>query len=227
MSSSTTSDDHAYTWEEKDWFEAREYPGYRDSEEAAARADIGEGDDWGQSHDFQTGVSKWQWLAKKILVQTGRVLCATTLYDPPDRGFQPHLNAEGIDSAPNHDPTAMHHQNEERELSEPELRVPYAASDQWGGVDYGQSRYRRRLQADSGYISGGASTGCVVADRPHDAFMHVIETILPLTNLTPRQQREVRAWMSEEKRHGDDRDIDLLEQFLAVALTADSDTTAN
>lgn len=226
MSSSATPTEHAYNWEESDWFTERDYPGYGDSDEANSRRDIGEGDDWGGSYEFRTGTTKEQWLAFKILQQTGRVLCATTLFDPPNRPdcalWTPALAFVFDGEQIAHDPRAMHHRNEERELSEPGIVNAKTASEAWGGVNYAGESVR--VEEHAGYLSGGESTGCIIADRPHDAFMHVIDTILPLTNLTPRQQREVRTWMSDEKRQGDDRDVDLLEQFLAVALTADNAT---
>lgn len=210
---------------EVEWFEDRESPGYGNSDEADARADIGEGDEWGLHHDFQGGTNKHEWLAFKILKQTGRALCSTTLFRPPDRGlgewgdaFSLVMDGEPVD----HDPAAMHHENHELELSDPTLRIPKTASARYGETDYGVFRTRRR-HTETGYISGGESTGIVIADRPLPAFMNVVETVLLLreAHLSERQLRDLREWAAELKRGADEtRDTDILAKILAATEAA-------
>lgn len=221
MSKSTAdTESGAYRWDESEWFSERELPGYGDSEEADLRAEVGEGDDWGGAHDFRAGTDKHEWLAFKILRQTGRVLCATTLFAPPNRPdcaeWTPALAYVFDGDQVAHDPAAMHERNREVELSEPRVTIPKAASEQWGGVDYGQFRYDRRVNEETGYVSGGESTGCVVADRPLPAFMTVVETVVAMRNLLPEQARQVREFARQLKQEGTDRDKDILAKVLAA-----------
>jgi len=222
---STTADtSDAYRLEEREWFDRDAWAdadAYRDSDEHAARADVGEGDEWGHAHSPTTGTDKHAWLAFKILKQTGRVLCATTLFAPPDRpDVAPWTPALSLifDDEPldiEHDPDAIHERNREVELTDSEVVVPKSAPEQWGGVAY--AGYSGRTNPETGYLSGGESTGCVIADRPLPEFMHVVETVLALAQLPPQRHEETRAYAEQLKREGELRDRDILARVLALA----------
>lgn len=210
----STSDRTAYRWEESDWYEASNAPNYQDSDEHHKRVDLGEGKEWGVAHDFREGTSKYAWLAHDIHKHVAPALCATTLLDPPDRGLEP-LFAWLFDDDPiESDPDALHHENRAVELGKPAVRVPKTGGDQWGNPDYGQYRHRRRVNKETGYVSGGESTGIYLGDIPAERFLAVVDTVLAVSNLPPRQRREIRQYASSAKRDGNKRDVEILERVL-------------
>jgi hypothetical protein len=209
-----------YRWDETEWFESQSYPGYDDTDSDADSeyAAHGQGEAWGGAHDFREGKSKPEWVAHQLLREVAPKLCATTLFDTPDRNWGRHLAAEGIDASPSwdHDSGAMHHQRGEVELTEPRHRIPKAMPAQWGQQDYGQTQRRKRVNETAGYLSGGASTGVYLPDVPLGVFVEVVDTYLALKELSERERDKVRQYAITEKRDGNDRDIDILKRVVAM-----------
>ena len=215
-----------YRMEESDWFESREMPGYEsesdDETEETANDDYvahGQGDEWGVHHDFVEGSSKHENLAHRYLSSVARLLCARTLFGAPDRGHEPLFawlldDEELVDE---HDPSALHSMKREVELSDPQLHIPRSMPDQWGGVDFGQYRHRRRLNEETGYISGGESTGIYLADSPEPLFMEAVNLYLMGQNFMERRAEELRSYARSLKREGQLRDVDILERVIYAA----------
>lgn len=219
MSQSDDSPAPAVQYAPENWWydQLGEHPGYQDDDADPDR-------DYGQAHSFLPGKTYEEYVAHDILRRTGRLLCATTLLDPPDLpgGRMRQLFAWLFeDEHLEHDPTAMHHANAEVELSDPEVRVAKSAPGEWGFTDYRQSRHRKRVADESGYISGGESTGVLIADRPLPAFMDIVDVVLALSNLPPKQQTEVRQFARSAKQAGDEKDVDILAKVLAMAKPTD------
>jgi hypothetical protein len=207
----STESQPKYRWDEREWFESQSYPGYDDDAESEAT-------DLDSGHDAHDGKSKPEWVAHQLLREVAPKLCATTLFDTPDRNWGRHLAAEGITTSPSwdHDPGAMHHERGEVELTEPRHRIPKAMPAEWGYRDYGQSRRRKRVNETAGYLSGGASTGVYLPDVPLAVFIEVADTYLALKQLGVDERRKVREYAIMEKRDGNDRDVDILERVVAM-----------
>jgi hypothetical protein len=188
-------------WSETDWY---------DHVEDRDRADS---DDDGH-HQERAGTDRLEWVAHDILKSSARLLCATTLWDAPDRGWSPHMAAEGVPDAPDHDPDAMHHERGEVELTEPRVALGKTA-DGWGTHAYGYSGHDKRVQPETGYLSGGESTGVVIADRPTEEFLAVVDLVVACRDLRRKTAEHVRAFAREQKAEGNARDVDILRDVLA------------
>lgn len=206
--STTPSSQAAYQWEERDWFEATDAYGYGDDEH-----------DHSQHDDSTLGVSKSEHLAHRLMRSAAPLLCAATLFGTPDRGFEPHTAAEGITVTPDHDPDATHHEREEVELSDPEVRVPREMPAQWGHADFGQRLRRVRQNPENGYLSGGESTVIYIADVSYEEFASLVEIYLACKQLPPKQESKYREFALKQKRAGDQRDVDILETLIAAVET--------
>lgn len=211
-----------YRWQEDEWFTATDAPGYQESDEARERADIGEGEEWGQAHDFTVGTDKYEWVAWDIYLQVAPAYCAASLWGPTELpgGRDAQLCAWLFDGECISDERvwAMHEENEQMELSEPQLHIPKRAPEKAGMKDYGQYRYRRRVNPETGYITGGASTAVVVGDLPKEEFMTVISTILSMSDLMPDAVAEVRRFARQLKSAPNDmRDVEIVERVLYLA----------
>jgi hypothetical protein len=145
------------------------------------------------------------------------MLCSTTLRDDPDRGWTPHMIAEGIDDAPGHDPFATHHENQEVELTDPLVRPPTeTARDQ---------RYRKRINPEQGYISDGHSTGVWIQARPEEELLEVLREWLDGCHGELREQKRQQALEHARrlKRQGQKRDVEILEDVVRMVRGDDFD----
>lgn len=203
----------AYRWDEPEWFADQGHYGHGDGDTDEADCDDRE---WGGAHSFTTGTSKPEHLAHRLMRSAARLLCAATLFGTPDRGFQPHVDAEGIEHAPNHDPEAMHHERGEVELTDPLHRVPQEMPEQWGSADFGQRLHRVRKNPQTGYLSGGESTAIYIADVSKQEFASIVDIYLSMQGLPPKQESKYREFAMSKKRDGDMRDVDILEQLIAA-----------
>ena len=201
-----------YRWREADWFQARDYYGHDDADGDGD----GDGEDTSGHRNYGT-TSKADWLAHQLLRRTGRLLCATTLFAPPDRGVEPLFAWLFDDELVAHDPDAMHHENAEIELTDPIVRLGRIAGEEFGTAEYTQQRHRRRVNLEYGYLSGGESTGVIIADRPMDAFLEVVDIYLEIKSLDFERTAELRELARREKQAGERRDVDILARVIAAA----------
>ena len=213
-----------YRMDESDWFAQRELPGYEEDDETEETANDdyvaqGQGDEWGVHHDFTDGTSKYESLAHDCLRSVARLLCSTTLFKAPDRGLEPLFAwlLDDEDLVEEHDPYALHSENREVELTDPELHIPRSMPDQWANVDYGQYRHRRRVNEETGYVTGGESTGVYIADSPEPVFMEAVEIFLIGQDFMERREQELRGYARSLKREGQLRDVDILEKVIYAA----------
>lgn len=156
-------------------------------------------------------------IAHKLLVEEATILCKTTLLESPDRGWQPHMDAEGIDAAPGHDPWAMHRENTERELSDPKIRPPSeTVRDQ---------RHRKRVEEFAGYISNAETTACWIQDRPEEEFLQIVREWLGACHgdLREWKRKQVMDFSRRLKCSGDLRDVHALERIVAMVRNSDYD----
>lgn len=198
-----------YRWCESEWFEQREYYGYDDADEDDDR-------DRGGHCNYGT-TSKADWLAHQLLRRTGRLLCSTALFAPPDRGVEPLFAWLFDDEEIDHDPDAMHHENAEIELTEPIVRLGNIAGKEFGTTEYTSERYQKRVNPEHGYISGGESTGVIIADRPKAAFLEVVDIYLAMKDLKWSRAEQLREYAEAEKLSGEARDVDILASVIAAA----------
>ena len=148
-------------------------------------------------------------IAHRLLRDSGRMLCAATLYGDPDRGWDSHLEAEGIQHAPGHNPLAMHHEQRAVELPDPGVRPPTeTVRDQ---------RHRVRVNDETGYMTGGHSTAVVLQDRSLSEFIAVLNLWLEGRNqfVPDSIKRDARDLAYRRKREGDSRDVDVLTEVVA------------
>lgn len=85
-------------------------PGYRDEDDqqlagAEAEKRDGRGAEWGIRHSLVDGTSREERVAHMLFREEATKLCYRTLKEPPDRGWAPHMAAEGINQAPGRDST--------------------------------------------------------------------------------------------------------------------------
>ena len=147
-------------------------------------------------------------IAFRLLRDTGTMLCAATLFGDPDRGWSNHLAAEGIQYAPGHDPLAMHTERHAVELSDPAALPPTeTVRDQ---------RFRVRMNEETGYLSNGHSTACVLQDRSIEEFIAVLNLWLGgrNTDVPDSIKRDARNLAYRRKREGDCRDVDVLAEVV-------------
>lgn len=145
-------------------------------------------------------------VARWVLRGDATMLCRTTLLDDPDRGFQNHLDAEGIESAPNHDPLAMHTERQEVELTDPEVRPPTETAK--------EQRHRCRLNTEMGYISGvGRSTAVWIQDREKEKFLDCIREWLATchSDLRGYKHKQTIDFAKRHKCRGEKRDVEIME----------------
>jgi hypothetical protein len=206
---STHPESAAYRWSETEWYDQT---GANDTESA-------DEPDYGPHHDEYGGTSRAEWVAHGILRETARLLCArTALEDPYAGGDLAEAVALVLDDDPGHDGRGdeLHVDNHEVELSDPTMVLGRTAGEGWGIREYGQFRRRRRVNPETGYVSGGESTGVLIADRPLPEFMAVVDLVL-MSNVTgPDEATEIREWARSEKCEGQQRDVDILSGVLAM-----------
>jgi len=130
-------------------------------------------------------------------------LCGHHKYGDPDRGWQPHADAEGIEYTPGHNGLAMHEDNDEVQLTDPCLILPREDSR---GVDYSAEAGRRRYNPVTGYISHGETTGITL--RPlteteyYKAFSNYLCERIGNDNL---RLTAVDDYLQNAKRHWHDQ----------------------
>lgn len=151
--------------------------------------------DYGRHHRFKPAQDKDAILAHRLLRESATMLCGETLRSAPYNGGRLAelvawcFDDECIDGREE----AMHHSVEQVELTDPQAHIPRAASAEFGTCDSGQYRHRARVNEETGYLSGhGGSTHVVIADRPTDEFMAVVDVAIRLFDPIPREARNVR-----------------------------------
>lgn len=200
----------AYRWQEEDWFDDQDHYGYGSDDGSEGE------EEWGAAHAELDGTSKPEHLAHRLMRSAAPLLCAATLFGTPDRGYQHHVDAEGIEYAPDHDPTACHRERRRVELSDPEHRVAREMPDQWHNQDFGQRLRRVRENSETGYLSGGESTAIYIADIKKEEFESIVDIYLAMQALPPKQEAKYREFAMSRKRDGGERDVDILEKLIAA-----------
>jgi hypothetical protein len=151
-------------------------------------------------------------IAHELLLDTATMLCKTTLLeDPWNGGRMAEAIALVLDDDPEFDGRhdQLHRQNEEVELTEPCIRPPTeTVRDQ---------RHRKRMNEETGYITGGETTGVIIQDRPLEEFMSVVHIWLEgrRGELLDREKREARQLAARLKQQGELRDVDVLTKVVA------------
>jgi hypothetical protein len=107
---------------------------------------------------------------------------------------------------------ALHNENREVELSEPALHVPKDGGEEFGTREYGQFRHRRRVNEETGYVSGGESTGVWIQDRPTDEFMELVGWYLHdvRDDIPPKLRNDAKSLAKQLKVQGETRDVDIM-----------------
>lgn len=169
----------------------------------------------GPPPDYDRDLAEWK--AHSILVDSSTKLCGQTHRGAPDRGWTPHMNAEGIDEAPGHDPWATHHEKRKLELTEPAIRPPTdSVRDQ---------RHRKRYNEETGYISGGLSTWVELEDKPRQEFMQIVEACLGhwqvSESLSDSDVDRLREKARRLKRDQETSDRDILTRLILDVLDED------
>lgn len=153
--------------------------------------------DYGHAHRFKPPQNRNALLAHKLLRDSATMYCAETLYGDPD------------------DPWALHSENEAVELTDPEHHVPKGASSTFGSAEAGQYRHRARVNEEAGYLSGPeGTTSVVIADRPTDEFLDVVESAIRVFDPRPSVECEVRDRAGALKAAGEMRDVDVMERVV-------------
>jgi len=182
--------------------------------------------DWGSHHSFKD-YDKHEAIAHSLLRNSATMLCARTLFAPPNNGGRLAelcawlFDDECIDGHGD----ALHTDNRAVELTDPELHVPKNAGDQFGTHEYGQYRHRRRLNPETGYVSGGESTAVVIQDRSEEQFLALIREWLDAchSNLRDWKRQATIRYARRLKRGGDQRDVDVLTKIVTKVRTDDFD----
>ena len=123
-----------------------------------------------------------------------------------------------------HDPLAIHRENCEVELSDPELYVAKEWDNGVGIVEYGQYRHRKRSDPEHGYIGGVA-----FPDMPMDEFEDIVQDVL--ADLKARHsftQDRIDGWLAtakELKQTPTHSDLEALTQVLVRVFFANNDQT--
>jgi hypothetical protein len=157
-------------------------------------------------------------VAHQILRETGTLLCATQLYEPPWNGgrtaelFAWLFEDELIDGGEG----ALHRENRPVELSDPSIKLPKQTPGD--RPDTGCERYRRRVNPETGYINGGESTAIVIQRRPCDEFMAVVDEYLGLQPLFDREIEDLRQYarrLKGQQHHNGMSDKDILSRVIS------------
>ena len=206
------------------WFDEKPNspPGYGDDadRDRGPEADDrqGQGTEWGTAHDFREGKSREEVVAHRLLRQSGTAMCATTAFHPPDRREQVLcawlFDGLGTAHAIEHDEWALHHRNEEVELTEPCWTVAKDVPQGFADSEYGQYRHRSRLNKEAGYVTGGETTAVYIADRPLQDFLTVVSEACRLYNVRAEEAIQLLRFATKAKRAGDQRDVDILEEVI-------------
>ena len=151
--------------------------------------------DYGLHHRFKPPQDKDAILAHRLLRESATMLCGETLRSAPYNGGRLAelvawcFDEECIDGRGD----AMHHAVEQVELTDPQEHIPRAASAEFGTSDSGQFRHRSRVNEETGYLSGhGGSTHVVIADRPTEEFMAVVDAAIQHFDPLTREARQIR-----------------------------------
>ena len=162
-------------------------------------------------------------IAHKILRETATVVCATTLLDspkPPTRTAELFAFLDGE----TWDKYALHTENESIELTDPTIRLGQHAPDSTLVGEYGCERHRKRYNPETGYITGGETTGVLIQDRPRDELLSVIENWL--RGVAARGDNGIREGdvdeglvyaerLKENAHHNGFRDVDIMAKVVS------------
>jgi len=170
--------------------------------------------------DFHYHRERAQWVAHDILKQTAELVCPIALNAEPDRLAALFEWLETGEAETGHDPTAMHHENEKVELTEPEMFVPLETSEEYGGkpLEYGQRPHRNRFNPEHGYIVGPQ-----ILDRSEDEFMAITNMVLDhlradtSSGLSQRERDKLERDARRMKQAGNRRDTDVLATIIEDA----------
>ena len=208
MSSSVTSPNSPYPRED--------YFGEDDDDTEIAQRDEDLNRDWGVHHQFRDENDRNAIIAHRFLRESATMLCAETLFGSPNNGGRTAelcawlFDGECIDGRA----WAMHHENCEIELTDPELHLGRTGSEEFGTQEYGQFRHRRRFNPLTGYITNGETTSVFIQDRPLEEFLDVVGTAIEIYDPRTPTADEVLARATRLKRKGESRDVDIMERVV-------------
>jgi hypothetical protein len=156
-------------------------------------------------------------VAHQVLRETGTMVCATTLYDPPWRGgrmaelFAWLFEDELIDGGEG----AMHRENRPVELTDPDIKLPKRTPGT--RPDAGCERHRRRYNPETGYINGGETTASVIQRRPCEEFMEVVDEYLGIQPLFGDEVEDLREYarrLKGQQHHNGMDDEEILSRVI-------------
>lgn len=163
-------------------------------------------------------------VAHKILRETGTMICAATLRDEPGiEGGETAALFAFLDGE-TWDKYAMHTENKAVELSAPAVRLGIHDPDSSLVGEWGTERHRKRINPETGYLSGGETTGVLIQDRPTDELVSVVEDWVrgvaarDGNGLTEDDVDEAVAYterLKENTNHNGMRDVDIVEKVVA------------
>jgi hypothetical protein len=164
-------------------------------------------------------------VAFNLLRQSGTALCATTLKDEPWNGgrmaelFAWCFDGECIDGHAE----ALHHANEEVELSDPAVRLGIQSKFEYRAGEFGAERFRKRVNEETGYLSGGETTAIIWQDRPVEDFMAVVDIYLSARPNVRDSEKEVARGLAHHlKTERRMRDLDIMERVVDELRSGDS-----
>lgn len=156
--------------------------------------------DWGVHHRFGPHHDYDAKFAFDMLLESGTMLCGETLLEEGDLPGR-HMawlfawleHGDAVDEHVDADPSAMHTDNEEVELTQPRIRPPSENAT--------EQRYRKRYNPKTGAITGGEGTWCELEPRPVEKFLGVVEEALGQLAVNPGPADTARLVAERLKRH--------------------------
>jgi len=169
-----------------------------------------------ETYDYER--QRARWLAHNLLKETGRLACPITLnaapYNPPE--LWTWLESGDPYTVVDHDPTAIHTENEVIDLPDPDSWLPKQTRERYGPrpLEYGQDITRANPRH-------GYPTGPQILDRPADEFMRLCRTLLEhfetVLGLSSREREKLANYAKGLKHDPEWRDVDILERVVYEA----------
>jgi hypothetical protein len=132
------------------------------------------------------------------------------LFSAPNYDHEPYELRCLADTIGLRDKHALHTENREIELTDPEIRVSKEMPDQFGNVNYGQTRHRSRVNTETGLVTG-PYLGCL----PEAEFLDIVHSVVDHLGhpdhyaLSEDEKNELLAAAASRKADGD-RDVHIL-----------------
>ena len=116
-------------------------------------------------------------------------------------------------------PECMVERNRAVTLSDPSEYIPKEVETSFGTVELHVLRHRRRVcpAGDCGYVSFGG----VLADRPAEEFMDLVNEVLSALDMPASRRRKLRSDAKARKHRGNKHDQEIMTKFVDELLNPD------